>query len=57
MALETISPPDRMCLHFKLVMIPTSSFQRNHRSVCACVCAVVHQKNFTSSYLDWFKKQ
>lgn len=60
MALESISPPDRMCLHFRLVLVLTSSFQRNHRSVCACVCAVVHKKKnkthkLTSSYLDWLK--
>lgn len=56
MALESISPPDRMCLHVRLALVLTSRFQRNHRSVCACVCAVVHtQKNLPSSYLDWLK--
>lgn len=58
MALEFMSPSDYVCLHFRLVMVLTSSFNRNHRSVCPCVCAVVHTQkniNFTSSYVDCLK--
>lgn len=54
MALELFRPSDYVCLHFRLVMVLTSSFNRNHRSVCSCVCAVVH-KIFASSYLDALK--
>lgn len=55
MTMESPSLFDSMCLHCRLAMVLTSSFNGNHWIVCMCVCMCCFRENFTSSYLNWLK--